>query len=621
MRADAISLLKIFAEKQQLEVPLFQRQYVWNETEQWSPLWEDIARKFSEFLHGRKTGPVHFLGAMVLDQQQTQTGHVPKRQVIDGQQRLTTFQIFLAAFRDLCDEHGCAELAGECKSYLINSGMLSDAAVDAFKVWPTQLDRQQFADVMTAGSRTALDAKHPLIKKPKSRYFLKRPRMVEAYAYFRDELDRYFFGDSDGTPALFAEVELRLRLEECYQALKNALQVVVIDLGVGDDAQVIFETLNARGEPLLPADLVRNFIFLRAARLGESQQRLYERYWARFDEGFWREQITQGRSKRPRSDLFMQHYLTSAKGHEVPVKHMFVEYKHWIEHDRPFASVEAELSALSKLGEAYRAFSQPDAQVPLAGLARFLTTFETGTCYPLLLGFVASECSDEQLSAVARTLESYVLRRAVCGLETKNYNNIFLGVLRACRRDGFDHAVLVRHLQSLSGLSGAWPSDAEFRQAWMTLPAYFVLNSSKIAYLLERLNRALHGSKTEHIRVTGNLSVEHLMPQSWVTHWPFPDGSKGVTRAVLLESDGLHHERSRARYEALQTIGNLTLLTAPLNSAVSNGPWLTKQGEILRFSSLPINQDLREYDRWDVDTIETRGAALFEHAVKIWAKP
>ena len=98
MKANAISLLGIFEKKMRLEVPLFQRQYVWSLGQQWQPLWEDIERKFSEYLDGRKDAPVHFLGAMVLDQKFTPTTHVEKRQIIDGQQRLTTLQIFLAAF-------------------------------------------------------------------------------------------------------------------------------------------------------------------------------------------------------------------------------------------------------------------------------------------------------------------------------------------------------------------------------------------------------------------------------------------------------------------------------------------------------------------------------------------
>ena len=156
MRADAVPLLAIFEKKMRLEVPLFQRQYVWNLEHQWQPLWEDISRKFSEFLEGRKDAPVHFLGAMVLDQKQVPTTHVEKRQVIDGQQRLTTLQIFLAAYRDFCREQGCEDLAKECDAFTQNRGMMANPETDRFKVWPTEADRDQFRDVLLLGSRAAV---------------------------------------------------------------------------------------------------------------------------------------------------------------------------------------------------------------------------------------------------------------------------------------------------------------------------------------------------------------------------------------------------------------------------------------------------------------------------------
>lgn len=312
MNANAASLLAIFEKKLRLEVPLFQRQYVWSRGQQWEPLWEDIARKYTEYLDGRKDAPVHFLGAMVLDQKQTPTTHVERRQIIDGQQRLTTLQIFLAALRDLCHEHGCEELAKECDSFVLNKGTMADPEVDKFKVWPTLLDRIQFADVVTSGSRAALEKKHPLTKRRYARKCDPRPRMVEAYLFFYDQLREFFIGTPDDPP-LAGDQPISARLEECFQALKNALQVVVIDLEKDDDAQVIFETLNARGEPLLPADLLRNFIFLRAARQGESQENLYNEYWRGFDDPFWRQEIRQGRLNRPRSDLFMQHSLRAGR--------------------------------------------------------------------------------------------------------------------------------------------------------------------------------------------------------------------------------------------------------------------------------------------------------------------
>jgi len=268
-----------------LEIPLFQRQYRWNRDDQWAPLWEDIERKFSEYLErGTEAPTVHFLGAMVLDQKQTPTSHVEQRQVIDGQQRLTTLQIFLAAFRDFCGEQGCEDLRQECVTYTLNRGMMADPLLDQYKVWQTQLDRSQFADVIGAGSRSLLEAKHPLVKRKFARKFDTRPPMVEAYLYFYNELNFYFLGDPSDAPVVHVE-PLAARLEECLQALKNALQVVVIDLE-GDDAQVIFETLNARGAPLLPADLVRNYIFLRAARNEEPSEALYEEFWKPFDEPF-----------------------------------------------------------------------------------------------------------------------------------------------------------------------------------------------------------------------------------------------------------------------------------------------------------------------------------------------
>ncbi len=113
MKANAVPLLALFENKQRLEVPLFQRRYVWNQEQHWALLWDDIQHKFAEYLQGRKDAPVHFLGAMVLDQKQTSSTHVVRRPVIDAQQRLTTLQICLAAFRDFCLEHGAGELGKE----------------------------------------------------------------------------------------------------------------------------------------------------------------------------------------------------------------------------------------------------------------------------------------------------------------------------------------------------------------------------------------------------------------------------------------------------------------------------------------------------------------------------
>lgn len=621
MDANAVSLLALFETKMQLEVPLFQRQYIWQREKHWEPLWEDIARKFSDYLDDRKETPVHFLGAMVLDQKQTPATAVGKRQVIDGQQRLTTFQIFLSAFRDFCRDHGCEELANECAKYTLNEGRMAAPEVDKFKVWPTQLDRGQFADVVTAGSRAELTKRHPLRKRPYARNFEPRPRMVEAYFYFYEQFEAFFIGTA-AEPPQAASVQLATRIDECWLALRNALQVVEIDLQQGDDAQVIFETLNARGEPLLPADLLRNFIFLRAARRGEPQETLYQQYWAAFDDPFWRVEVKQGRLLRPRSDLFLQHFLASRLTADIPVKHLFVEYKFWIERQEPFPSVKDELACLARQGRDFRRIIAPTKDDVLYGLVTFLDAFDVRTCYPLLLTLLDIGLDDGQWAAVSRILESYLLRRAVCGLTTKNYNRTFLGLTRTLRREAATPEKLTKLLLEQTGDSTEWPTDDKFGEAWRTTHAYQVLSNPKIVHILKRLSDTYVTGKMEGVTVSGDLTVEHILPQQWQAKWPLPDGSAGLATDALWKAakDDAGAEATRKRNAALQTMGNLTILTQGLNSAVSNSEWSVKKPALLQHSLLPINQQLHAAVQWDEESIRRRGEDLLSRALKLWPR-
>ncbi len=622
MNASAAAILDIFQNKARLEVPLFQRQYVWNQITQWEPLWEDISRKFTEHLDGRQDAPIHFLGAMVLDQKLTPTTHVPRRQVIDGQQRLTTLQIFLAAFRDNCTANNCNELAEECTKYLLNTGMMNDRAVEQFKVWPTQSDREQFTDVITSASKPALEKKYPLIKRKYARSYDSRPRMVEAYLYFHQAPHESFIGTTT-EPPLAATTPLAERLLLCFTALKSSLKVVIIDLERDDDAQVIFETLNARGEPLLPADLLRNYIFLRAARQELNPEALYNTYWKPFDDPFWRTETRQGRLLRPRSDLFLQHFLTSKQAIDIPIKHLFVEYKAWIERQKPYANVEVELQAIARQGTHFRRITAPKKGDPLYPLAIFLETFDTSTAYPLLLHLLDSNLTDEQLREIAVTLESYVLRRAVCNLTPKNYNRIFLNLTRTLRKEGTIPVNITKQLVSLTGESSVWPADQDFATAWTTQHAYSILQNPKMIHVLRRLNQTYQTNKHETITLEGPLTVEHLLPQSWEEHWPLPDGSKGLTWLELTNAttDDPVAIATRERDRSLQTFGNLTVLTQPLNSSVSNSPWSKKRPAIMNASLLPINQQLHQANTWDENAISKRGDDLLKRAMTIWPRP
>jgi hypothetical protein len=619
MKADAAPILAIFEKKLRLEVPLFQRQYVWTQEHQWEPLWEDISRKFVEVLGGRKDGPVHFLGAMVLDQKQTPTTHVERRQIIDGQQRLTTFQIFLATFRDFCVEQQHLDLADECDGYTFNKGMMADAHVDKFKVWPTQMDRSQFEDVLTSRSRAALELKHPLTRRKYARKYDPRPRMVDAYLFFYDQLLTFFVGTANDPPFAFTE-PLTVRLEECFNVLRSALQVVVIDLEQTDDAQVIFETLNARGAPLSPADLLRNFIFLRAARQGEDQEKLYREFWDSFDDEFWRTEIRQGRLNRSRSDIFLQHFLASQQGLEIPINHLFVEYKFWINKKNPFPSVRDELATLSRQRTQFRRLLDPKIDDQLYQLASALVSFDTSTAYPLLLFLLDAKLSEPDLSNISRSLESYIVRRSVCNLTSKAYNRVFLAVMRQLREQGPTPLNFRSALASLTGESSIWPRDDVFREAWRSQRAYEAGQSAKIVYILRRLSATYQNGKVEDISILSPLSVEHIMPQNWAEHWPLDDGSLGVSEADLLDADvsDPRVDASIKRNQLLNTMGNLTIVSQPLNSALSNAAWNEKKPALLMASLLPVNQLLYNCDAWDETAIRKRADLLFQKALQVW---
>jgi hypothetical protein len=445
--------------------------------------------------------------------------------------------------------------------------------------------------------------------------------MIEAYLFYHDRISEFFLG-ANGDEPLASNVSLDLRLEECFRALKNALQVVAIDLEHGDDAQVIFETLNARGEPLLPADLLKNYIFLRAARRGELQEPLYEQYWQPFDDQFWRVPVKQGRLLRPRSDLFVQHFLASRQTVDIPIKHLFVEYKFWIEKMQPFATVQEELATLSRQGDDFRRIIEPKKSDPLYPLAVFLDTFDIRTAHPFLLMLLDVGIDDRLWPKFSTILESYLLRRAVCGLTTKNYNRIFLTLTRALRRDGVTPERLAAMLLEQTGDSAEWPTDDEFKEAWQTRYAYQTLNNPKIAYILKRMSDTYLDAKMETVTIEGPLTVEHILPQRWLDHWPLPDGSRGMSTTELWEApaDEPRAVASRRRNAALQTFGNLTILTKSLNSAVSNSSWMNKKPELLKRSLLPINQDLHYVLVWDERAIALRADELFERAKKIWPR-
>ncbi len=606
------SLFDLFDSKKRYVVPLFQRQYVWTKEAQWEPLWEDIQRKYFEKLrHG--DGPPHFLGAMVIEQKKIFGNEVPAHRVVDGQQRLTTFQIFLSAFRDVCEDLGEHEFAEECQTHLLNRGVMSDPDEERYKVWPTNLDRPQFKDVIDSKSRVELEKRHPLIREKYARKPKLRPLMIECYLFFHATLTDLLKNEN-------TEFTPHIKVQKLFEALRASLQVVTIELEGNDDPQVIFETLNARGEPLLPSDLLRNFIFYRAAQKHESQEELYNTFWLAFDDAFWRKEEKQGRLTRPRSDIFLQHYLALKRCEEINIGHLFAEYKFWINTKHPFASVRDELAEMDKHRGYFKRLVEPEEGTRFGAFARALQVFDIRTIYPLILDLLSRQLPGELLDAILTDLESYVVRRAVCGLTTKNYNRLFLGLLSRLPDSNLSREAFRKVLMEQQGDSTVWPRDEQFEKGWLENSVFESLSPARVQWMLRRLEEHLRLSKAEVVEMKSPLTIEHILPQEWIANWPLPNGKTGVRwferwNAVEAKEE---IEASNIRDRIKHTLGNLTLLTQPLNTAVSNETFEAKRPEILNNSALALNRYFQDVTVWNEDAIRARGQKLFEIARQVW---
>lgn len=622
MKPTKMSVFELFEKTRRYVVPLYQRQYVWTREGQWEPLWEDIREKAAALLDPgqKKTPPNHFLGAIVLNQIPTFGLQIDAAQVIDGQQRLTTLQLFLAGLQDLVATTDNDALNRGLTPLTRHSGVMEDELIEPFKVWPTNADRSDFMKVMAAGSRLKVEATFP--EQIKGRKKLPRGTMAEAYLYFYSSIHDFV---SELDPTTGCTAYQAANIQALYNALRKHLEVIVIELEKDDDPQVIFETLNFGGVPLYPSDLIRNFVFLRANKQNENPDKLYNELWQEFDTApaesingdsgfFWKRMEKQGRIKRTRLDLFLHHYLTYRKEDEINIGHLFREFRDWWE-SKP-RGVAEELQSLRKHSDIFRSFFVPDPKTRLGQIAIRLRKLDTSTVYPVLLLLAAERAGgmpELEFNAILDDLESYLIRRTICGLTIKQYNRFFLSLLQSLRKAGLVNSQNVRDfLLAAQGPSTVWPTDKEFEKAWLGEPAYAKLGPAIAGMVLEAIDQRLRTTKCENISIQGSLTVEHVLPQGWAEHWPL-DGQPADTATGETAED--------IRNRLLHSFGNLTLLTHPLNASISNGPYSVKRPEITKQSSLRLNVYFQDVASWDEGGIFSRGKELLEIARVLWPYP
>lgn len=614
MQPTYMAIAQVFGAQTRHTVPLFQRPYVWNREEQWEPLWEDVLGLLERLDNREGEGAVasHFLGSIVLEQAPNPTGSLPRREVIDGQQRLTTLQLLLKASEHaLADVETTAEgeqahMASFARQQL---AMLTvNTAYDPqekYKVWPTNEDRAPFQAVLDSDAANGVAGQ--------------ATRMADAYRYFREGAAAYLLPEGNQSGA-------GLRSQRFAAALKDYLKLIVLDLDPTDEPQAIFETLNAHGTPLLPADLIKNWLLWEGARQKLDVASLYEEHWRPFDRDheFWRRKVGTGHAARARVDAFLQAWLTKETTEAISPKHLYDRFLRHMAAQKKASpeekvNVPAVMSAIARDARFFVRIAEERGTDRFSRFLQRLGVLDVVVFDAVLLALIGRTGSDDtDLVATATALESYLVRRMVCGYQTRGYGALALRLLKAMATvpNGEPLAPSIE-FELAATVSGAesWPDDDEFHTQWRQRKFYNGLRRDRVSMILQAIEEdwQRRNLKAEPILTfdLSRLQIEHVMPQSWQEHWPLADG--GVT--------------AEARTWSVDGIGNLTLVSERLNPSLSNGPWNGPSGACKRdglhaHSKLELNRRLLDgHLDWNEARMMIRADELFDQARRIWPAP
>ena len=237
-----------------------------------------------------------------------------------------------------------------------------------------------------------------------------------------------------------------------------------------------------------------------------------------------------------------------------------------------------------------------------------------------MLGVLERDVSPEVLEGILTDLESYVVRRAVCNLTTKNYNRLFLSILNKLPSQDLTREQFRMVLLEQQGDSSIWPRDEDFQRAWIESPVFEGLGAARVQWILRRVEQRWRSNEPQNVESQSSFYVEHIMPQDWIATWSLPNGKQGIRwfeRSNEAESKD-EIEASNLRDRLKESFGNLTLIRQPLNAAISNASFERKKPEILSHSVLALDEQFHSLTVWNEDAIRERGLALFESARNIW---
>lgn len=541
-------------------IPVYQRNYDWGASQ--------CRQLFSDLIDIVKYDrPSHFFGCIV--RSISKGGRADEFLVIDGQQRMTTVcLIFLAIYWNLkrgnieADDSKLAEKI--FKKFLVDEYETTEKKV---RLKLNKEDRAAFDYLVDEGEGGAFAESN----------------VVSNFNYFYNSVKN-----------------LNVKIDDFFEAIKRLI-VIDIFLGNDDDPQLIFESLNSTGLDLTEADKIRNFVLMGLSE--DKQEEYYTKYWSFIEKDC---------SGKDDLDNFIRDYLTikSPTGDIPKFQDVYPAFKSFAE-GKEIEPIMAEMKRYASLYKRIKLARVGDASAN--EIMSRLNYLELTITYAYLLGLLTyaeeQNMSQSEITEILSCIEIFVFRRLICGYPTnallKMFATLHQQVLKNKKEEDSYYDVMVYLLENRKR-TVVFPKDDEFRQSFIEKPVYLMRPKSR-TYILDRLE---NGNSKEKIDVINNvqkgeLSVEHIMPQTLTQHWKEQLGS----------------DYSRIHEEWLHTIANLTL--TGYNVQYSNRPFQEKKEDKNGFAASPLrlNKYISKFDKWTEAEMKERQTEMGKRALTVWPYP
>lgn len=544
----------------QFVIPVYQRNYTWAAEREVKQYFDDL----QSVLKGDYKN--HFMGIIIYLEKAIDFSS-REFSIIDGQQRLTTTFLIIYAIKQLLVNCNDTEKVKQLEGQYLTNPYHNDKI--KYKLKPLVADDDVYRCIVEDRMDEITD---------------KESNVLKNYQYISNRLNELLLQGYDANAILMA-------LDKLY--------VVCVPISEEDNAQKIFESINATGVKLTSADLIRNYLLMDLQ--SDVQEKYYADYWKKLEDNVSTDSKT--------LELFFRMYLAIKTYNLVPKNNVYREFVKWIEeHDTDIKDLFEDLLEYAKifnllmnidvnkidkkLKDAIGDFRKVNSDIPMAIVMEFYQIHRKGLISTDV--FVSLICA----------INTYMIRRSLCDMNSQNISKLFPTVLKkVLEKCNGDYTDVLKYLNqemvgNMASTSGSYmPTDKQMMELLLNANVY---KRPALRIVLDRLELYNNPAPVN----LSNLSIEHLMPQTPTEEW-------------LEELD----TEMETYLENLHRLGNLTLAAKKDNSKMSNLMWGYKNEVLKETAHLKLNLELMKIDKWDMAKIDIRTKELIEKICTIYPYP